>query len=133
MSAEQAVDESRDAPGVTPLRVLSLWYAFALSIGLLVGLPLEDVLTSRRRTVVCAGVSLAAAVVVLRRRPGFDTHVAWRVNYGVVVGLLLAVSTQLATTATDLALSPLDEPWFALPFGLAVGVAVEWHRNHRGA
>lgn len=127
-------------PRVTPLRVLSLWFAFTLSVGVVAGLlldaafaelALDSVRASRYRAVAASALSLLTAVLVLRRRPGFDTHVAWRVNYGVIVGIWLLFGAQLATAATDVALQPLDETWFALPLGLAIGVAVEWHRNHR--
>jgi hypothetical protein len=129
-----------DAPGVTPLRVLSLWFAFTLSVGLLAGLVVQSVdaldalIGPQHRTVAATGVSLVAAVAVLVRWPGFDTHVAWRVDYGTVLGFWIAVLSRFAETLTGGAVSlwPLSEFWVSLPLGLAVGAIVEYHRHHRG-
>lgn len=126
---------SDDAPpGVTPFRVLSLWFALTLSVGPLAQLALNPVLGPQHRTVAGSGFALLVAFAVLRTRPSVSADAAWRAGgVGIALAMALIGTDEILShlTASGTGLGALGHQFVAVPLGLAVGVVVEWHRNHR--
>jgi len=126
------------APGMTPLRVLSLWVGFTFSVGTVTHMALNVMVPSLSGNYVEGalwGASLVAALVLLRVRPGVDTHVLWRINYGFPLGFWLAFAAMMVSTLTGdwfVVDSLLGADFLApLAVGFAISAVVEWHRNHR--